>query len=108
MDRPIKVEIPPELLPYLEDEPEKKVKLLLVFELYREQKKTLRQAADILKLSYREMDELLGKHSIYWGFDKEYFEEELKYWHEGTEELRKRQELLKQRQAEKLSRKKTS
>ena len=27
-------------------------------------------------------------------------EEELKYWREGTEELRKRQELLKQRQVD--------
>jgi len=35
------------------------------------------------------------------------FEEELKYWQEGTEELRKRQELLKQKQDEKLSPKKT-
>lgn len=79
MDEPIKVEIPPEILPYLNDEPEKSVKLLLVFELYREKKLTLRQAADILGITYREMDELLGKHSICWGFDPEDLEEELKY-----------------------------
>lgn len=79
MDEPIKVEIPPEILPYLNDEPEKKVKLLLVFELYREKKLTLRQAADILGITYREMDELLGKHSICWGFNQEDLEEELKY-----------------------------
>lgn len=79
MDKPIKVEIPQKLLPFLNDEPEKKIKLLSVLELYREKKLTLRQAADILEITYRDMDELLGKHSIYWGFDKEDFEEELKY-----------------------------
>lgn len=79
MDKPIKVEIPPKLLPYLNDDPEKNIKLLLVLELYREKKLTLRQAADILEITYREMDDLLGKHSVCWGFDQEDFEEELKY-----------------------------
>ena len=79
MDKPIKVEIPPKLLPYLNDEPEKTIKHLSVLELYREKKLTLRQAADILEITYREMDELLGKHSIYWGFAQEDLEDELKY-----------------------------
>ncbi|TFG22874.1 MAG: hypothetical protein EU529_09105 [Promethearchaeota archaeon] len=43
MDKPIKFEIPQALLPYLSDDPEKEIKILLVFELYREKKITIRQ-----------------------------------------------------------------
>ncbi len=79
MTKPIKVEIPPELLQYLDDEPEKNVKILLVFELYREKKITLRQAADILKITYREMEDLLEKNEIYLEFGKIEFDEEIYY-----------------------------
>jgi len=79
MTKPIKVEIPPELLQYLDDELEKNVKLLLVFELYREKKITLRQAADILKITYREMEDLLEKNEIYLEFGKIEFAEEIHY-----------------------------
>jgi len=79
MTKPIKVEIPPELVQYLDDEPEKKVKLLLVFELYREKKITLRQAADILKITYREMEDILEKNEIYLAFGKIEFDEEIHY-----------------------------
>jgi predicted HTH domain antitoxin len=79
MDKSIKVEIPPELLPYLDKEPEKKVKLLLVLELYREKRISLRQAADILKLSYREMEDLLEKNEIYFDFGSLELDEEFQY-----------------------------
>ncbi|MGV9173961.1 MAG: UPF0175 family protein [Promethearchaeia archaeon] len=76
---PIKVEIPSELEKYLDEEPEKQVKLLLVFELYRTNKITLRQAAGILKVTYREMEELLEENQVYLGFGKTEFDEEIKY-----------------------------
>ncbi len=79
MDKPIKVEIPPEILPFLNDDPEKEIKLLLVFELYREKKISQRQAADILKITYREMEELLQKHEIYLDFGKKELDEEFQY-----------------------------
>ncbi len=79
MTKPIKIEIPPELLPFLDDDPEKKVTILLVFELYREKKISLRQAAEILKVNYREMEELLEKNEIYLGFGKLELEEEFQY-----------------------------
>jgi hypothetical protein len=50
MTKPIKIEIPPELLQYLDDNPERKVKILLVFEFNREKKITIRQAAEILEI----------------------------------------------------------
>ncbi len=79
MDKPIKFEIPPEILPYLDDEPEKKLKLLVVFELYREKKITHRQAADILKISYREMEEILEKNEIYLDYGTTELNEEFQY-----------------------------
>ena len=79
MDKPIKIEIPPELLPYLSDDPEKEIKILLVFELYREKKITIRQAADILQISYREMEDLLAKNEVYLDFGKSELEEEFQY-----------------------------
>lgn len=79
MTKPIKIKIPPELVKYLDSKPEQKVKQLLVFELYRERKITLRQAADILQLTYREMEELLEKHEIYLDFGKREFDEEMQY-----------------------------
>jgi predicted HTH domain antitoxin len=79
MTKPIKVEIPSELLQYLDNEPEKKVKMLLVFELYREKKITIRQDAEILDITYREMEELLEKNEIYRGFGREEFDEEIQY-----------------------------
>jgi predicted HTH domain antitoxin len=79
MDKSIKVEIPKKLIPYLDDDPNKKVPLLLVFELYRERKLSLRQAADILKITYREMENLLEEHCIYLDFGKREIEEEFQY-----------------------------
>ena len=79
MDKPIKVEIPPELLPYLSDNPEKKIKLLLVIELYREIKITLRQAADILRVSYREMESILEENEIFIDFGKSDLDDEFQY-----------------------------
>ncbi len=51
MTEPIKVEIPPEILVHIKKEPEKILKELIVFELYREKKITLRQATDILRVT---------------------------------------------------------
>ena len=79
MAKSITFEIPPELLPYLDDDPQNKIKILVVFELYREEKLSLRQAAEILKISYREMQELLAKNKIYIDFGMEEIDEELEY-----------------------------
>ena len=79
MAKPIKVEIPQELLPYLENDPNKKVTLLLIFELYREEKLSLRQAAEILEISYREMEALLEQNKVYIPFGNSDLEEELQY-----------------------------
>ena len=75
----IKFEIPEELLPHLEDDPQSKITLLLVFELYRENKITLRQAADILKVNYREMQEIFAKNKVYIDFGDDELNEEIKY-----------------------------
>jgi len=79
MENSIKFEIPPQLRPYLEDDPQNKILILLVFELYREQKLSLRQAAEILKISYREMQEILAKNRIYLDLGKKELDEELTY-----------------------------
>ncbi len=79
MAKPTKVEIPQELIPYLDNDPEKKVTLLLIFELYREEKLSLRQAAEILKISYREMEDLLKQNKVYIPFGSADLEEELQY-----------------------------
>lgn len=75
----IKFEIPPELVPFLEEDPQNKIKLLLVFELYRENKLSLRQAAEILKLTYREMQELMAKNKIYLEYGKNELDDEFAY-----------------------------
>lgn len=79
MDKNIKIEIPSELLPFLENEPEKKARLLIIFELYREGKISIRQAAEILKVNYREMEEILQENGIYLDFGKTELEEEFQY-----------------------------
>lgn len=79
MPKSIKIEIPSELLQYLDNEPEKMVKILLVFELYREKKITIRQGAEILEITFREMEELLEKNGIYRGFGTKEFDEEIQY-----------------------------
>jgi len=79
MEDKIEVKLPPKLLPFLEDNPEKNLILFTVFELYRELKVTIRQAADILGLDLWEMNELLGKYSVYRGYGDVEIEEELQY-----------------------------
>lgn len=79
MAHSFKVEIPPELAPYLEDPPEKQVTLLLLLELYRENRLTLRQAAEILRVSYLKMQEILAEHEAFIEFSPEDLEEELDY-----------------------------
>jgi len=78
-----KVEISPELASYLEEQPEKQVTLLLVLELYRENKVTLRQAAEILSVSYRQMQEILAEHEVFIEFSPEDLEEEINYGRRG-------------------------
>jgi predicted HTH domain antitoxin len=72
----IKFEIPPELVRFLEEDPQNQIKLLLVFELYRENKLSLRQAADILKLTYREMQETMAKNKIFIKYGKNELDDE--------------------------------
>jgi predicted HTH domain antitoxin len=66
----IKFEIPEELLPYLGDDQQNKIKNLIVIGLYQERKLTLRQAADILDLNYKEMQKLLANKNIFFDFDE--------------------------------------
>jgi len=75
----IKFEIPPELMRFLEEDPQNQIKLLLVFELYRENKLSLRQAADILKLTYREMQETMAKNKIFIKYGKNELDDEFAY-----------------------------
>ncbi len=79
MPESFKVAIPAELAPYLQENPEKEVPLLLVLELYRENKVTLRQAAGILKVSFRCMQEILGEHDVLIELPPDDVEAELKY-----------------------------
>ncbi len=79
MPESFKVEIPAELAPYLQEQPEKEVPLLLVLELYRENKITLRQAAGILKVPYRRMQEILGEHEVFAELSPDDVEAELSY-----------------------------
>jgi len=67
-----KVEIGDELNRILEDPKEKTIQILIVLELYREGKLTLRQAASILRVAYRDYLELMAKHGTYlnYGLDE--------------------------------------
>jgi predicted HTH domain antitoxin len=84
MTKSVKIEIPEKLLEFLEDDPEKRVKFLLIFELYREKKITIRQAADILNITYREMEELLRKNQIFIDFGQSDLDEEINYGFSGN------------------------
>ena len=75
----IKFEISPELMRFLEEDPQNQIKLLLVFELYRENKLSLRQAADILKLTYRAMQETMAKNKIFIKYGKNELDDEFAY-----------------------------
>ncbi len=75
----IKVTLPPDLLSILGANPEKKLPTLVVIELYREGKLTLRQAGDILGLNYRQMEDLLGKHNVFLEMNSAEIDEELRY-----------------------------
>ncbi|MHA1380092.1 MAG: UPF0175 family protein [Candidatus Helarchaeota archaeon] len=79
MNNSIKVELPQELLPFLKDDPQAEITLLVIFELYRQQKISIRQAAEILKLNYRKMQDLLAKNKVYIDFGTEDLDEEIKY-----------------------------
>jgi len=67
-----KVKIGDELSKIIEEPKEKTIQTLIVLELYREGKLTLRQAASIIGVTYRDYLEIMAKHGTYlnYGLDE--------------------------------------
>ena len=73
------VKISPDVLSFFDQNNSKKVNLYLVLGLYRDEKITIRQAAKLLNVSYREMQDILAENKIFIDFGDEEIEEELTY-----------------------------
>ena len=73
------VKIPPEILSFFDRKTEKKLNLYLILGLYRDEKITIRQAAELLNVSYREMQEILAENKIYIDLEDQDLNEELSY-----------------------------
>lgn len=67
-----KVKINEDLNKIIKEPKEKMIHRLIVLELYREEKLTIRQAASILKISYREFLDIMAQHITYlnYGLDE--------------------------------------
>ena len=78
-----KVKISPDILSLFDQNNSKKVNLYLVLGLYRDEKITNRQAAKLLSVSYREMQDIFAENKISIDFGDDEIEEELTYGHSG-------------------------
>ena len=74
-----KVRIPGRVTDVLEKPIEKSVVELIVVGLYRDGKMTLRQAADLIGVTIKEMQEVLKKHDTYINYGLEELEEDIAY-----------------------------
>ena len=74
-----KVKISDDLNKMIEEPKEKMIQRLVVLELYREEKLTIRQAASILKVPYREFLEIMAQHKTYLNYGLEEALEDLEF-----------------------------
>ena len=67
-----KVKISEDLNKMIQEPKEKMIQILIVLECFREEKLTIRQAASILKISYREFLDIMAQHKTYlnYGLDE--------------------------------------
>jgi len=75
----ISVNIPDRMTEYIKEPYDNSVKELLVVELYREGRFTLRQAADMLNVGVQEMLGVLSRRKSYLNYGREELNEDISY-----------------------------
>lgn len=75
----ISVNIPDRMTEYIKEPYDNSVKELLVVELYREGRLTLRQAADMLNIGAQEMFDVLLRRKSYLNYGREELNEDISY-----------------------------
>ncbi len=75
----ISVNLPDRMTEYIKEPYDNSVKELLVVELYREGRLTLRQAADMLNVGTREMFDVLLRRKSYLNYGREELNEDINY-----------------------------
>lgn len=75
----IAVTIPNKMEPFLKEPYDAFVKETMVIELYREGEITIRQAAEMLGVSYPEIMGILARRKTYVNYGKEELEEDIAY-----------------------------
>ncbi len=74
-----KLKFPDEVIDVLEKPVEKSLIELIAIGLYRDGKITLRQAADLIRISMKKMPEILKKHNTYVSYGIKEMEEDIAY-----------------------------
>lgn len=74
-----KVNISEDLNKMIQEPKEQMIQILIVLELYREEKLTIRQAASILKVSYRDFLDIMAQHKTYLNYGLEEALEDLEF-----------------------------
>lgn len=75
----VQVKIPSKILEFLEKPVNKSVKEVLAVELYREDRLTLRQTAEVIGIGLREMLKVLAKRRTYINYGEEELKEDIAY-----------------------------
>ena len=75
----ISVNIPDIMIEYIKEPYDNTVKELLVVELYREGRLTLRQAADMLNIGIQAMFDVLLRRKSYLNYGREELNEDISY-----------------------------
>ena len=75
----ISITIPDRMTEFIKEPYDNAVKELLVVELYREGRLTLRQAADMLNVGTREMFDVLLRRKSYLNYGREELNEDISY-----------------------------
>jgi len=75
----ISINLPDRMTEYIKEPYDNSVKELLVVELYREGRLTLRQAADMLNVGTREMFDVLLRRKSYLNYGREELNEDITY-----------------------------
>ena len=75
----ISINIPDRMTEYIKEPFDNSVKEMLVVELYREGRLTLRQAADMLNVTIQEMFDVLLRRQSYINYGREELNEDISY-----------------------------
>ena len=75
----ISINIPDRMTEYIKEPFDNSVKEMLVVELYREGRLTLRQAADMLNVTTQEMFDVLLRRKSYINYGREELNEDISY-----------------------------